>query len=91
MVYDAFGAQPGTSLMGQSGFLTCSRERPCIKKIVDMFLISILRTGMKKIICFISPFHVETVVCLSNKNAKPKDYVEIGVDAEDYYSVREFE
>ena len=50
MVYDAFGAQPGTSLMGQSGFLTCSRERPCIKKIVDMFLISILRTGMKKII-----------------------------------------
>ena len=67
MVYDAFGAQPGTSLMGQSGFLTCSRERPCIKKIVDMFLISILRTGMKKIICFISPFHVETVVLLSKK------------------------
>ena len=61
------------------------------QKIVDMFLISILRTGMKKIICFISPFHVETVVCLSNKNAKPKDYVEISVDAEDYYSVREFE
>ena len=89
MVYDAFGAQPGTSLMGQSGFLTCSRERPCIKKIVDMFLISILRTGMKKIICFISPFHVETVVCLSNKNAKPKDYIEIGVDAEDYYRIKD--
>lgn len=89
MVYDAFGAQPGTSLMGQSGFLTCSRERPCIKKIVDMFLNSILRTGMKKIICFISPFHVETVVCLSNKNAKPKDYVEIGVDAEDYYRIKD--
>ena len=89
MVYDAFGAQLGTSLMGQSGFLTCSRERPCIKKIVDMFLISILRTGMKKIICFISPFHVETVVCLSNKNAKPKDYVEIGVDAEDYYRIKD--
>ena len=89
MVYDAFGAQPGTSLMGQSVFLTCSRERPCIKKIVDMFLISILRTGMKKIICFISPFHVETVVCLSNKNAKPKDYVEIGVDAEDYYRIKD--
>ena len=75
--------------MGQSGFLTCSRERPCIKKIVDMFLISILRTGMKKIICFISPFHVETVVCLSNKNAKPKDYVEFGVDAEDYYRIND--
>jgi hypothetical protein len=24
--------------------------------------------------------HVEMVVCLSNKNAKPKDYAEIGVD-----------
>jgi 23S rRNA (uracil1939-C5)-methyltransferase len=35
--------------------------------------------------------HIETVVCMGNKNAKPKDYVEIGVDAEDYYSVREFE
>jgi 23S rRNA (uracil1939-C5)-methyltransferase len=28
--------------------------------------------------------HVETVVCLSNKNARPKNYVETGVDAEDY-------
>ena len=26
--------------------------------------------------------HVETVVCLSNKNAKPKDNIEIGVEAE---------
>ena len=33
--------------------------------------------------------HVETVVCLSNKNAKPKDYVEIGVDAEDYYRIKD--
>lgn len=32
---------------------------------------------------------VETVVCLSNKNAKPKDYVEIGVDAEDYYKIKD--
>ena len=31
----------------------------------------------------------ETVVCLSNKNAKPKDYVEIGVDAEDYYRIKD--
>ena len=34
--------------------------------------------------------HVETVVCLSNKNARPKDYVEIGVDAEDYYRMSNF-
>jgi len=33
--------------------------------------------------------HIETVVCLSNKNAKPKDYVEIGVDAEDYYRIKD--
>ena len=31
----------------------------------------------------------ETVVCLSNKNAKPKDYVEIGVDTEDYYKIKD--
>ncbi len=35
--------------------------------------------------------HVETVVCLSNKNAKPKDYVEIGVDAVDYYNIKSAE
>ena len=34
---------------------------------------------------------VETVVCLSNKNAKPRDYVEIGVDAEDYYRIKDSE
>lgn len=32
---------------------------------------------------------VETVVCLSKKNSKPKDYVEIGVEAEDYYKIKE--
>jgi hypothetical protein len=26
---------------------------------------------------------------LRNKNAKPKDYVEIGVDAEDYYRIKD--
>lgn len=30
----------------------------------------------------------ETVVLLSKKNLKPKDYVEIGVDAEDYYKIK---
>ena len=33
--------------------------------------------------------HVETVVCLNKKNSKSKDYVEIGVDAEDYYKIKE--
>ena len=32
---------------------------------------------------------VETVVCLDKK--KPKDYVEIGVDAEDYYRIKGLE
>ena len=32
--------------------------------------------------------HVECVCLLSNKNAKPKDYVEIGVDAGDYYRIK---
>jgi len=31
---------------------------------------------------------VESVVLLSNKNAKSKDYVEIGVDDEDYYRIK---
>ena len=35
--------------------------------------------------------HVETVACLSNKNAKPKDFIEIGVDAEDYYRIKDSE
>ena len=32
---------------------------------------------------------VETVVCLDKK--KPKDYIEIGVDAEDYYKIKDSE
>lgn len=35
--------------------------------------------------------HVETVCLLSKKNAKPKDYVEISVDAEDYYRIKSVE
>ena len=38
---------------------------------------------------FAATAHVETVVCLSNKNARSKDYVEIGVDAEDYYRIKD--
>ena len=33
--------------------------------------------------------HVETVVRLDKK--KPKEYVEIGVDAEDYYRIKDSE
>ena len=40
---------------------------------------------------FPSSQHVETVVLLSNKNAKPKDCVEISVDAEDYYRIKSSE
>ncbi len=35
--------------------------------------------------------HVETVVLLNNKNVKPKDYVEIGIDAEEYYKIKDSE
>ena len=35
--------------------------------------------------------HVETVVCLSNRNSKPKDCDGIGVDAEDYYKIKDCE
>lgn len=33
--------------------------------------------------------HVETVVLLSNKNAKSKNCIEIGVDAEEYYKIKD--
>ena len=32
--------------------------------------------------------HVETVVLLSKKHVNPKAYVEIGVDAEEYYKIK---
>jgi 23S rRNA (uracil1939-C5)-methyltransferase len=32
--------------------------------------------------------HVETVVCLNNNNPKLKGYVDIGVDAEEYYRIK---
>ena len=37
----------------------------------------------------ISSCHFETVVCLSNKNARSKDYIEIGLDVEDYYRIKD--
>ena len=35
--------------------------------------------------------HVECVCLLINKNVKPKNYIEIGVDAEDYYRIKDSE
>ena len=31
----------------------------------------------------------ETIVSLSNNFSKPKDYVQIGIDAEDYYRIKD--
>lgn len=33
--------------------------------------------------------NVETVVLLNNKFAKAKDFVQIGIDAEDYYRIKD--
>ena len=35
--------------------------------------------------------YVETVVCLRKNFSKPKDYIQIGIDAEDYYRIKESE
>ena len=40
-------------------------------------------------IILITPAHVETVVLMGNKNSRKKDYVEIGLDADDYYKIKE--
>lgn len=46
-----------------------------------------------KRVCVVDQFpftaNIETVVLLNNKNSKPKSYVEIGVDADDYYRIKE--
>ena len=46
---------------------------------------------VKKVCCvdmFPNASHVETVVLLSKKHVNPKAYVEIGVDAEEYYKIK---
>ncbi|MCR4618376.1 MAG: 23S rRNA (uracil(1939)-C(5))-methyltransferase RlmD [Lachnospiraceae bacterium] len=46
----------------------------------------------KKIACvdqFPWTGHVETVVCLGKNFSKPKEYVQIGIDAEDYYRIKD--
>ncbi len=40
---------------------------------------------------FPNSFHVETVALLNNKFAKAKDFVQIGIDAEDYYRIKDSE
>ena len=41
----------------------------------------------------LSPFSttVETVVMLEKNNSKPKGYIQIGIDAEDYYRIKDSE
>jgi hypothetical protein len=36
-----------------------------------------------------APRHLETVVILNNKNPRPKSYVEIGIDAEEYFRIKD--
>ena len=38
-----------------------------------------------------APRHAETVVLLNNKFSKAKDFVQIDVNAEDYYKIKEAE
>jgi 23S rRNA (uracil1939-C5)-methyltransferase len=61
-----------------------------LARIIEKSINNILTTLSISIFSIV-PTHVETVVCLSNKNAKPKDYVEIGVDAVDYYNIKSAE
>ncbi len=35
--------------------------------------------------------HVETVVLLNNKFSEAKDFVQIGIDADDYYRIKDSE
>lgn len=57
---------------------------PQTSNLVDMFpLTRMVETGRKNI-NLIASTHVETIVILSNNFSKPKEYVQIGIDAEDY-------
>ncbi len=40
---------------------------------------------------FLYTIHTETVVLLSKNFSKPKEYVQIGIDAEDYYRIKDSE
>ena len=55
---------------------------PYTGKIVDMF-------PFTDDINSIVSRHMETVVLLNNKKVRPKDYVKIGLDAEDYYRIKD--
>ena len=45
--------------------------------------------GFQPVDMFPQTEHVETVVILNNKNPRPKSYVEIGIDAEEYYRIKD--
>ena len=75
--------------------MTCFRERTRVK--IGVFygkkhaLINSRERPLKSDINLEQSSHVETVCLLSKKNAKPKDCVEISVDAEDYYRIKSSE
>jgi len=48
-----------------------------------------LCTTTDKDVLTVNSGHVEAVVLLSNKNAKSKNYLEIGIDVEDYYKIKD--
>ena len=49
------------------------------------------KTSLQNCILLAVATHVETIVLLINQNAKAKHHVEIGVDAEDYYRIKDSE
>jgi 23S rRNA (uracil-5-)-methyltransferase RumA len=58
----------------------------------DLEVIQDYGYGVEKVACvdmFPMTSSVETVCLLSKKNSNKKDYVEIGVDAEDYHKIKE--
>ena len=58
---------------------------------VDMFLTAIMRTGKGNEYLNRSLVPRRDGSLLEQQNAKPKDFVEIGVDAEDYYKIKDSE
>ena len=46
-------------------------------------------TGKRKDVLPFNSCHVETVCLLINQNAQAKHHVNVGIDAEDYYKIKE--
>ena len=63
-------------------FWICFRKQRKVSKSIDMF-------PYTDDINLIATRHVETVCLLINQNAKAKHHVNVGIDAEDYYKIKE--